>query len=49
MNEAGNENTVDRKLYEIFEEAFELFDSFESRSDATNSTEFQVSKVVMDM
>lgn len=44
MAESAEENTtVDRKLHEIFDAAFDLFNSFETRSDATNSPEFQVS------
>lgn len=48
MNEE-NETTVDRKLYEIFEEAFELYYSFESSNDATNSPEFQVIILFVNM
>lgn len=36
------ETTVDRKLFEIFGEAFELYNSFETSKDPTNSPEFQV-------
>lgn len=36
------ETTVDRKLIEIFEEAFDLFYSFETNSLPRNSPEFQV-------
>lgn len=44
MAESAEENTtVDRKLNEIFEEAFDLYDSFETCQDPTNSPEFQVS------
>lgn len=38
-----NSTTVDRKLHEIFEEAFDLYNSFETCNDPTNSPEFQVS------
>lgn len=37
-----SEITVDRKLLDIFEEAFDLYYSFESSTEATNSPEFQV-------
>lgn len=44
MAESAEENTtVDRKLHEIFEEAFDLYNSFETCNDPTNSPEFQVS------
>lgn len=43
MNKTGVEITNNRKLSEIFEDAFDLYHSFETRKDATNSTEFQVS------
>lgn len=46
MTEATNETTVDRKLFEIFEEAFDLYDSFETCNDPTNSPEFQVSSFI---
>lgn len=36
------ETTADRKLSEIFGEAFELYNSFEICEDPTNSPEFQV-------
>lgn len=36
------ETTVDRKLFEIFGEAFELYNSFETCQEPTNSTEVQV-------
>lgn len=36
------ETTVDRKLFEIFGEAFELYNSFETCQEPTNSTEFQL-------
>lgn len=42
MNKIESELTVDRKLSEIFEEAFDLFNSFETCNDPTNSPEFQV-------
>lgn len=37
-----SEITVDKKLLDIFEEAFDLFYSFEKCTDPTNSLEFQV-------
>lgn len=37
-----NDITVDRKLCDIFEEAFDLYDSFDTCNDPTNSPEFQV-------
>lgn len=43
MGEPSNETTVDRKLMDIFEEAFNLYYSFETCNDPTNSPEFQVS------
>lgn len=43
MAEATSETTADRKLHEIFEEAFDSYDSFETCNDPTNSPEFQVS------
>lgn len=43
MGESLNEITVDRKLLDIFEEAFNLYYSFETCNDPTNSPEFQVS------
>lgn len=44
MAESAEENTtVDRKLHEIFEEAYDLYNSFETCNDPTNSPEFQVS------
>lgn len=36
------ESTADRKLFEIFEEAFDLYYSFETNQLPTNSSEFQV-------
>lgn len=39
-----SEITVDRKLLDIFEEAFNLHYSFETCNDPTNSVEFQVSQ-----
>lgn len=42
MSESTSETTVDRKLFEIFEEAFNLYYSFETCNDPTNSLEFQV-------
>lgn len=42
MSEENSETTVDRKLFEIFEEAFDLNYSFETCNDPTNSPEFQV-------
>lgn len=39
-----DEITVDRKLCDIFEEAFDLYDSFDTCNDPTNSSEFQVNK-----
>jgi hypothetical protein len=38
----SNELTVGRKLNEIFEEAYNLFYSFKTCYDPTNSPEFQV-------
>lgn len=38
----SNEVTVDRKLSDIFEEAFDLYDSFDTCNDPTNGPEFQV-------
>lgn len=44
MAESVEENTtVDRKLHDIFDEAFDLLNSFETCNDPTNSPEFQVS------
>lgn len=43
MSEGNNETTVDRKLFEIFEEAYDLTSSFETCNDPTNSPEFQAS------
>lgn len=43
--EATADITVDRKLREIFDEAYKLFYSFDSCTEPTNSTEFQVSKL----
>lgn len=44
MAESVEENsTVDRKLQDIFDEAFDLYNSFETCNDPTNSPEFQVS------
>lgn len=40
--EKMTETTVDRKLFEIFDEAFQLYNSFETSSESTNSPEFQV-------
>lgn len=37
-----SETTVDRKLLDIFEEAFDLYYSFETCTEPTNSPEFQV-------
>ena len=34
------------KLSDLFEDAYKLFESFDSRDDATNSPEFQVSKAM---
>lgn len=46
MAESANEDTtVDRKLYEIFDDAFELYNSFEICNDPTNSAEFQVNSI----
>lgn len=42
MAETTEEITVDRKLHEIFDEAFNLYNSFETCNDPTNSSEFQV-------
>lgn len=42
MTEESSETTVDRKLFEIFEEAFDLYNSFDTCNDPTNSPEFQV-------
>lgn len=36
------ETTVDRKLFEIFDEAFELYNSFETCQEPTNSPEVQI-------
>lgn len=46
MTETSNELTVDRKLYEIFQEAYDLYDSFERCYDPTNSPEFQVNTTI---
>lgn len=43
MSEENTESTVDRKLFEIFKEAFDLNSSFETCNDPTNSPEFQAS------
>ena len=37
-----SEITVDRKLLDIFEEAFDLYYSFETCTEPTNTPEFQV-------
>lgn len=37
-----SEIAVDRKLLDIFEEAFDLYYSFETCNEPTNSSEFQV-------
>ena len=45
MAEASNSDenlTVDRKLSEIFEEAYHLYNDFENNQEPTNSTEYQV-------
>lgn len=42
MAESNNKASEDRKLSEIFDEAFNLYDSFEKNYLATNSPEFQV-------
>lgn len=39
---ATNETTVDRKLYDIFEEAFQLYNNMEECAEPTNSPEVQV-------
>lgn len=36
---------VDRKLDDIFEEAYNLYNSFDDCNDPTNSSEFQVSSI----
>lgn len=36
------EQTVDRKLFEIFDEAFKLYNDFETCAEPTNSVECQV-------
>lgn len=41
---ASEEITVDRKLTEIFEEGYKLYDKFDTRQDSTNSDEFQVGR-----
>lgn len=35
----------DRKLHDIFDQAFDMFYSFENRYDATNSNDFQVKNI----
>lgn len=47
MSDEITETTVDRKLFEIFEEAFDLNGSFETCNDPTNSPEFQASIVTV--
>lgn len=42
MAESSDAITVDRKLSEIFGEAYTLFNSFETCNDPVNSPEFQV-------
>lgn len=37
-----SESTVDRKLYEIFDEAYDLYYSFATNNEPTNSPQFQV-------
>lgn len=37
----SEEVTIDRKLIDIFDEAYHLYDSFEIRQDPTNSDSFQ--------
>lgn len=43
------ETTVDRKLFEIFDEAFDLYNSFETSEDPTNSVECQVNEMKLLM
>lgn len=38
----ANEIPIDKKLGEIFDEGYHLYDSFETRQDANNSESFQV-------
>lgn len=38
----ANAIPIDRKLSEIFEEGYHLYESFETRQDANNSETFQV-------
>lgn len=40
----SEETTVDRKLFEIFDEAFDLYNSFDTCNDPLNSPEFQVNR-----
>lgn len=37
----ANEITIDRKLSDLYEEAYHLYESLETRQDATNSDSFQ--------
>lgn len=42
MAEITNETTVDRKLFDIFEEGFQLFNHMDECAEPTNSPEVQV-------
>lgn len=42
MVDSSNETTVDRKLSDIFGEAYALYNSFDTCNEPTNSPEFQV-------
>lgn len=42
MAASVNDKPIDRKLDEIFEEAYHMFDEFDNCMEATNSTEVQV-------
>lgn len=39
---------TDHKLYEIFDEAYDLFNSFDECNDPSNSPEFQVGFIISD-
>lgn len=44
MAASVDETPVDRKLDDIFEEAYNLYNGFDDCADPTNSPEFQVSE-----
>lgn len=44
-SEIDNDSEINRKLSEIFDEGYYLFNSFDSCNDPVNSTEFQVNTI----